>query len=278
MTTKLVLLGTGSPACRPEAFQSSAVVVAGERPFLIDCGGGTVQRLSMAQANGVAQLAWPNLQHLIITHLHPDHTVGLVDLIISTWVRGRSEPLKIYGPAGTAKMVRLLIEAYEIGIEEHLRHDDFIDRQLQYQVIEYKAGRLIEDDDVTIEAFKVSHGELETYGLKFVTTDKTIVFSADTKPHPSVVAQATDCDILVHEAYSELGLKHATWYPESYFLEMHTSTKELAEIARATRPKKLIITHKMHLQPDISDADFLREITDLYDGEVVMGQDLDIFS
>ena len=57
---------------------------------------------------------------------------------------------------------------------------------------------------------------------------------------------------------------------------MHTSTLELADIANQTRPGKLIMTHQMHLGP-VSDDEFLQEITDLYDGEVIYGRDLDVF-
>ena len=53
---------------------------------------------------------------------------------------------------------------------------------------------------------------------------------------------------------------------------MHTSTVELAEI----RPKKLIPTHQMPLG-SISDEELVQEITDLYDGEVIFGRDLDVF-
>ena len=57
---------------------------------------------------------------------------------------------------------------------------------------------------------------------------------------------------------------------------MHTSTVELAAIARKTRPKRLILTHQMHLGA-ISDEELLQEIIDLYDGEVIFGRDLHVF-
>ena len=57
---------------------------------------------------------------------------------------------------------------------------------------------------------------------------------------------------------------------------MHTSTVELAAIANETRPKQLILTHQMHLGP-VTDEEMVQEITDLYDGEVIFGRDLDVF-
>ncbi|MEM7336117.1 MAG: MBL fold metallo-hydrolase [Chloroflexota bacterium] len=275
MSTKVVLLGTGSPSCQPHSFQSSSAVVVGERPFIIDCGGGTVQRISQAIANGQSQLQFNNIGDLILTHLHPDHTSGLADFIITTWVLRRFKTLNIYGPKGTAKMVNLLVEAYELGIAEHQRAEFPNADTLRLQVIEYTSGPLIQDEHVTVTAFDVSHGGLESYGLKFETADKTVVFSGDTKPHPNIIQHAQNCDLLIHECYSEVGL-HQSHFSVSYFRRMHTSTQELAEIANQSKPKKLIITHKMHLS-DISDASFVDEIKQKYDGVVLMGQDLEVF-
>ena len=111
MSTTLTLLGTGNPGCFPNVYQSAAAVVVEGTPFIIDCGGGTVQRLASACAAGQDALTLGKLKTLILTHLHPDHSAGLADFIISTWIVGRKEPLMIYGPAGTKKMTDLLIEA-----------------------------------------------------------------------------------------------------------------------------------------------------------------------
>ena len=144
-------------------------------------------------------------------------------------------------------------------------------------MVEYSDGELFATDALSVTAFRVSHGGLETYGLTFKTAVKTIVLSSDTRPHPAVIEQATGCDILVHEVYSERGLQRPRPNnPLNYFRRMHTSTVELAAIANQARPKKLILTHQMHLG-DISDDELLQEITDLYDGEVIFGRDLDVF-
>lgn len=277
MKITLTLLGTGTPGCYPNVYQTSAALVVDDVPFIIDCGGGTVQRLSLAHAAGQSALALNNLTTLIFTHLHPDHSAGLADFIVSTWIKGRQAPLMIYGPAGTKKMVDLLIEAYELGIAEHWETESPTSWPLLYEVIEYTDGDLLTIGSTTVTAFRVSHGGMETYGLKFAAADKTIVFSADTRPHPAVVEHSKGCDILVHEVYSEQGAQQSSSrFPLAYFRRMHTSTVELATIANETLPKKIILTHQMHLGP-VSDDELLQEITDLYDGEVIFGRDLDVF-
>ena len=276
MQTTLTLLGTGQPGCYPDRFQSSSALVVNGFPIIIDCGGGTVQRLSSAQV-GQPALKLGNLKTLILTHLHPDHTAGLADFIISTWIRGRKEPLTIYGPAGTKEMVDHLIKAYRLGIAEHWETESPTGWPLTYEVVEYTDGVLLATDDVTATAFRVSHGGLETYGLKFEIGEKSVVFSADTRPHPNVIKYGKGCDVLVHEVYSERGIQKTILYnPFNYFRRMHTSTVELAEIANEIRPKKLILNHQMHLGP-VTDDELVKEITDLYDGEVIFGRDLDLF-
>jgi len=277
MNTTLTLLGTGTPGCYANRYQTAASLVVGEMPIVIDCGGGTVQRLASACAAGQPALALNNLNTLILTHLHPDHSAGLADFIISTWIKGRQETLMIYGPAGTEKMVGLLVEAYELGIAEHWETVSPTGWPLRYEVVEYTAGELLATPEVTVTAFQVQHGRMETYGLKFVAADKTIIFSADTCPHPAVIEHGRGCDILVHEVYSERGIQLSQpFMPLDYFRRMHTSTVELAKIANKIRPKKLILTHQMHLSP-VTDEELLAEITDLYDGEVIFGRDLELF-
>ena len=274
---KLTLLGTGSPGCYPGSYQTAAAVVVNGTPFVIDCGGGAVQRLAAACANGQPALELGKLDKLILTHLHPDHTAGLADFIISTWIKGRRDPLIIFGPKGTRKMVNHLIDAYELGISAHWEEESPTAWPLTYAVVEYTDGELYSDENVTITAFRVSHGVMETYGLKFISAEKTLVWASDTCPTSSVVDNAKGCDLLVHEAYSEVGINYANLpFPRSYHRRMHTSTVELAEIATQIQPKRLVLQHQMHLGP-VSDEAFLKEITDLYGGEVIFGRDLDVF-
>ncbi|MEM7800576.1 MAG: MBL fold metallo-hydrolase [Chloroflexota bacterium] len=277
MKTTLTLLGTGTPGCYPNAYQTAVALTVGEIPFVIDCGGGTIQRLSSACDAGQPILAFKNLKTVILTHLHPDHSAGLADFIISTWIMGRQDPLMIYGPAGTQKMVDHLIQAYELGIAEHWETKSPTSWPLKYAVVEYTDGELIATPDVTVTAFRVSHGGMETYGLKFVTAEKSILFSGDTRPDPAIIKYGKGSDVVVHEVYSEMGIQNAPpRMPLNYFRRMHTSTVELAEIANQIKPKKLILNHQMHLGP-VSDDELLKEITDRYAGEVIFGRDLDVF-
>lgn len=276
MTTNLILLGTGSPNLKPEKYQSGYAVIVDDRSYIVDCGGGVMQRISQAYDRyQLEALGMENLTHLFFTHLHPDHTTGLADFIIAPWVLGRGDTVSIYGSKGTQAMVDHLLKAYEIGIGEHRDGLAPIDNPLNITVQEIQAGQVYQDDKVTIEAFSVSHGGLEVYGYKFTTPDKTIVISGDTCPQEALIEAATGCDILVHEVYSAEQFKTRPERWQKYHSTVHTSTVELAEIANKVQPKLLVLTHQLYW--NATDESLLAEIKAHYAGEVVSGCDLELF-
>jgi ribonuclease BN (tRNA processing enzyme) len=273
MSTQLVLLGTGTPNADPTRYQSSLAILVDEQAYIIDCGGGTIQRITQARDKyGHPGLAMPNLTRLFLTHLHPDHTIGLPDFLIAPWVLDRDDPLHIYGPNGTQALVDGILQAYEPGIAEHRDGLAPINHPLTVQVTQITAGTIYQDERVTVEAFPASHGGLDAYSYKFTTPDKSIVISGDTAPTDALIEQASGCDILVHEVYSAVrfGRRSAAW--QQYHSSVHTSTIELAAIANATKPGLLVLVHQ--LLWGATEAELREEITSLYHGEVISGHDL----
>src|SRR5438067_9204380 len=109
-TTKVILLGTGTPYPDPAASGPATAVVVGKRVFLIDAGPGVMRRLKAANLpiNGV--------EALFITHLHSDHTLGYPDLIFTSWVMRRRAPFPVFGPPGLQRMTNHLLAAYSEDI------------------------------------------------------------------------------------------------------------------------------------------------------------------
>lgn len=274
--TQLVLLGTGTPNILPSRYQSSLAIIVDDVPYLVDCGGGAIQRASAAFYNkGIKGLKLKNLSKVFLTHLHPDHTTGLADLIIAPWVLDREDPLQVWGPKGTGEMVNHLLKAYKIGIGEHRDGLAPISYPLKVIATEIASGKIYQDERVTVTAFQVRHGGLEAYGYKFVTPDKTIVISGDTRPTNTVIEAATDCDILVHEVYSGIQLEKRPPEWQAYHLASHTSPKQLAEIAKKAKPKLLILVHQLFW--GTSEAELFDEVYQHYQGRIVSGHDLDVF-
>lgn len=274
--TQFLILGSGTPNCVAGRAQQSAAVIVNDQPYIIDCGGGVVQRIAEAVAMGVTALEDAKLTRVFITHLHPDHTVGLADLMIAPWVKTRIQPLQIYGPKGTREMVENLLDAFKVGIDEHINGLAALPAPLNVEVYEFEAGMIYSDNNIAIEAFNVRHGRLAAFGFKLVTEDKVIVHSGDTCAVPVMAQKAKGCDILIHEVYCQasLMLREPGW--RRYHQSAHTSTYELAEIANKAQPKLLILNHYM-TWGYFSDEKLLEEIGEQYHGRVVIGRDLDLF-
>ncbi len=274
--TKLCLLGTSTPNYETFAQQCAAVIVD-DVPYLIDCGDGAMPRIMQAYRSGESALSPHKLSRLFLTHLHPDHTAGLAGIIISAWVLQRTAALHIYGPAGTQRLVDGILAAYADGLALHRNGKaPLAIVPLDVVVHEYTAGRIYTDERMTVEAFSVSHGVVESYGLRLVSADKTIVHSGDTCPQQTVIDAARGCDILLHEVYcaASLHVHHAEWH--AYHQAVHTSSIQLAEMACEIRPKLLVLNHQL-IWGDYTEADLMAEITAIYDGDVVFGRDLDVF-
>ena len=129
-------------------------------------------------------------------------------------------------------------------------------------------------------AFPVKHGDKIACGYRFQTPDRSIVISGDTSPAESIVENCNGCDVLIHEAYSMFTYNALT--PENQAAErrQHTSSVELAEIARRARPGLLILYHRTAIDagPNANPEDvLLKEIRAVYKGKVVTGHDLDIY-
>ena len=119
-TTRIVLLGTGTPNADPERSGPSVAIVVNDTPYLVDLGPGVVRRAAAAHRLGIAGLAVKRLNLAFLTHLHSDHTVGYADLLLTPWVLERTEPLHVYGPVGLREMTEHLLAAYQEDIRERL--------------------------------------------------------------------------------------------------------------------------------------------------------------
>src|SRR5256885_14443432 len=98
--THLITLGTRSgPQPTAKRAQSSNLLIVNGTPYLIDAGDGVARRLAKLKFN------LRSLGTIFITHGHNDHTGGLPHLLSVQWGAQRSQPINVYGPAGTQGMI-----------------------------------------------------------------------------------------------------------------------------------------------------------------------------
>ena len=284
-TTRVVMLGTGTPRPDPNRSGPATVIVINETPYLVDFGAGVIRRATAAFENGVTALGFAgvNIKTVFLTHMHSDHTIGYPDLIFTPWVMGRGEPLDVYGPRGIMAMTELMIKAWQVDVGGRVSglggHDP---DGYKVNVREIAPGVVHRDCNVTVTAFSVQHGEMvDSFGFRFDAPDRVIVISGDTTPTQMLIDHSRGCDVLIHEAYSMETYHRVSPRAQEYRRRHHTSSVELAEIADNVKPSLLVVYHRSNMGgvPGSSDSEnvLLDEIRQSYSGHVVMAHDLDVF-
>ncbi|MFN8582140.1 MAG: MBL fold metallo-hydrolase [Gemmatimonadaceae bacterium] len=272
-STTVIMLGTGMPAPNPERSGPSTAVVVGTRVFIFDAGPGVERRIA------AAGLPIDGPAAVFLTHLHSDHTLGLPDLIFTSWVMGRSSPLRIYGPPGTKAMTDHLIAAWAEdidirtnGLEHGRRGGHRVDTR------EVTAGVVYDSGGVKITAIAVPHGSWRAaFGYRIDTPRKSVVISGDTRYSPALASAATGADVLIHEVYSGERLEAeqrpggSTW--PQYMKSFHASDVEVGRVAAKAKPKLLVLYHIVGAYTPAALARGVK--AGGFSGKVVIANDLD---
>ena len=249
--TRLAILGSGTPNPDPQRMGSAYAVIVNDNAYLVDFGPGVIRRAAELSSNwggDIDALIPAKLKHAFLTHIHSDHTMGLSDFLITPWIMGRNEKVELFGPKDLENMATNILKAFKTDIDYRLYGTQ-------------PANKL---------GYKFNFHE--SYGYRFTSADKVIVFSGDTGPSEILESYAKDADILVHEVYSYAGFLNKTPDWQKYHKGHHTSTLELGEIAKRIKPNKLVLSHILFWgsTPD----EIYREISSVYDGEVIVAEDL----
>ena len=269
----VILLGTGTPRPAADVFGPATAVVVGDRTFLFDAGAGVMHQMA------TAGLGIQGPHALFITHLHSDHTVGLPDVIFTSWVMERTKPFALYGPPGIERMVTNLAEAWaeDIRIRTHGAERNSADGW-RVNVTEIAPGVIYDSAGVRVSAIRAPHGEWpHAFAFRIDGPDRAVVISGDTRPNPALTSFASGVDVLVHSIYPEWGtvanpssLGHTD---STYFRMYHTSSVELGQLAERVRPKLLLLTHVV--RAGATDEELIAGIrSGGFGGSVVVGRAL----
>jgi ribonuclease Z len=275
-STKVVMLGTGNPGIDPERSGPATAIVVNDVAYLIDMGPGVVRRAKAAMtSSGLTALDPTKLRVVFVTHLHSDHTVGYPDLIFTPWTQGRRVPLEVYGPKGIKAMTRHIEAAYQVDIETRTNprgnQRDFPEGH-NVNAHEIGPGIVYKDANVTVTAFATKHA-MESYGYRFETDDRRIVLSGDTNPAQATIDACNGCDVLVHEAITPAWLAARPEHFRDFASTFHTTTPQLAKLAREARPKLLVLYH----YNGMSAQEVQDDMSGRYGGAFVVARDLDVY-
>ena len=240
---ELTLLGTGCPSVDYKRFGPSNLVSTKTTKLLVDCGSGVTQRLHELKVSSA------DIDALLFTHLHSDHAVDLYQLIISSWHSYRIKPWKIYGPKGTKKFVKKIMDAWADERKLRISYEARASaRAFDIQVTEFKSVGSLKIKDLNIKYFEVDHKPVKfAYGFCFTNKNKKLTISGDTKPCENLMKYAQKSDVLLHEVFIEGEIlqtnKMRTQKTLHNVQSYHTTSTQVGKVAFIARAKKLVLTH-----------------------------------
>ena len=156
----ICLLGTGGMMPMPSRFLTAMLARLNGRLALIDCGEGTQVTMKM--------LGWgfKAIDVICITHFHADHISGLPGLLLTIGNAGRTEPLKMVGPAGLQRIVEgLTIIAPELPFEiEYIELDK--DAPNPVRIGEFEIHHCLADHMVRCHAYRIDLNRKGKFDVK----------------------------------------------------------------------------------------------------------------
>jgi len=276
---KLTFLGTGAPRPSHERYGPAILVEAGDYKIMVDAGPGMRERLF--QAGGFEILT--DVDHLLITHLHFDHTISAPGLWLTGWLFGRKVPMNVYGPEGTAAMMKNFEAAYDWDIRYrtivgvHKRGSELLATDVGPGVFFDKDGLKITAFDVEHLPINVETGEelgLEgaTLGYRIDYRGRSVLFSGDTRSTPStrIIPMGQDLDVLIHETQVPAPGDSPEAKLANVSLSVHSTPAQVAYVFEKTRPRLGVYSHI--IPPEMKSEELLG-MTD-YDGEMLVAEDL----
>jgi len=186
---KIHFLGVGE-ACDPDFPNTSILVDTSSGQALLDCGFTVPHRYFALHDDP------EKLDILWISHFHADHFFGVPLLLLRFWEMGRKKPLTIVGQPGTKQKISAAME---------LAFPTLYDR-FNYTInyIEIKPDTKIKENDMSFSTAVNDHSA-PCLAVRLDYEDKSLFYSGDGRPTEASLKLATDCNLVIHEAYRANG-------------------------------------------------------------------------
>jgi len=257
-----VITGSGSALPDPQRGNASQAIVVDGTILQFDCGRRTMDNLMQAGINPL------HVDYILFTHLHFDHIATYDYYVITSWIAGRQEPYKVFGPEGTASMSDGAIN------HMHRMDSDFVKELVRTWPEEGTSGRpapeapvvvkdigpgtVVETDDFKVTAVHTPHVklfQLKSLGYRVDSKYGSVVISGDTAPSSALVKLAEGADLLIHECVvPDFGMTHTGKFSLRRGMQRleddtdkprtgHTSPSELGRLAQKAGVKKVVATH-----------------------------------
>lgn len=241
----IFLLGTGTAVPVKQHSPAGLVVIADGKRLLFDIGPGTLSRLEQAG------ISYDQLDQLLLTHFHPDHTLDLATLLlVFNYAPGasRTSPFTITSCTGIEAFLQRMYKLYPdlppLGYELHVHP---VRRE------EFPIG------NIKIQSAPTGHTP-ESVAYRLELGGRSLVYSGDATPNGELAELATGADLLISECS----------FPAGWKTEDHLNAESLGLLANRAGVKSLVVTH---CYPPALAVDLVGQIRDHYSGEVQLAVD-----
>jgi ribonuclease BN (tRNA processing enzyme) len=271
------VLGSGGPELQDKRASSSYLVWKdGQALVVVDAGGGSALRFGESGAQ------MSQLDVLLFTHFHVDHSADFSALIKSSWFEDRKRPLPIYGPSGNDFMPSTTEFVSDFFGDKHGAYRYLSELLVPEEEGSYKMQphnveasstpvEVFRNGDLSVSAVRVIHGPVPALAWRVEVGGKVIVFSGDTNGDgPGLVRLAMNADLFIaHNAVAEgaVGIER----------RLHMPPSVIGQIAGDAHVKNLVLSHRM-LRTLGKEEQTQSEIRKRYSGPVEFSNDLDCFS
>jgi ribonuclease BN (tRNA processing enzyme) len=296
--TQLVMLGTqGGPNVNLQRTQASNAVVVDGRPYLIDCGYGTIRSLV---ASGVP---FQQIGSVFVTHLHDDHTTDIPALLTQQWTGSKATPTTIYGPYGTAALVDAAVAFLKANADIRITDEGRTTRpealfKGQDITATVKPAPAFADDRVKVTTVENAHFpdrakanmRYRSISYRFDTPTRSIVISGDTAYSPGLVELARGVDLFVCEVidlsiYNNLmaqakaaEAKGTMNSVPKHVVETHSTTVDVGRMAAEAKVKTVVLSHLLpgsnrNAVQEFPDSAYIEGVRKHFSGQVIIGRD-----
>src|SRR5574344_632914 len=264
------ILGCGSALPTLQHYSSSQIVEIRGKDFMIDCGAGTQIQLRRSRQH------FSNIGSLFISHCHGDHCLGLIGMLSTFGMTGRTAPINVYAPVEFENIFRANLDFFCSNM----------DFDVIFHAVDTTKNKVIyEDKSLTVETIPLKHrvpccgflfrekptlphirrDMIDFYGISisqinnikngmdWTTSEGDVIpnerltfpadpprsyaYCSDTKYMPALHKLIKGVNLLYHES------TYDNDYADRAKMYYHSTAGQAATVARDAEVKKLLLGH-----------------------------------